>query len=288
MGSYFLGIGAQKGGTSWLYRCLDLHPDIWLPPVKELHFFNERMRSGSERLPPRLATRRARVELRELVAHLLHRRDPAALGWALRYFLPHRDIAWYRSVLRHRSRPLTGEITPAYATLSDAEVAAIAHELPGVRAILLLRNPLERTYSHAVMDLTRGGRKASTLRTDELIAHVHSRGSLARTAYVETIDRWQRYLGASRLFVGFYDEIAERPVRLLRRVCRFLEVQELDWARLAPVERRVNATRRGRPPAELHQVLAALYRGEIEALARRYGSYAARWLAALPPDVPSP
>ena len=33
----FLCVGAQKGGTSWLYRQLEAHPDFWMPPVKELH-----------------------------------------------------------------------------------------------------------------------------------------------------------------------------------------------------------------------------------------------------------
>jgi hypothetical protein len=36
----FLIIGAQKSGTTWLDRNLRLHPDLWLPPEKELHFFD--------------------------------------------------------------------------------------------------------------------------------------------------------------------------------------------------------------------------------------------------------
>src|SRR5689334_16087334 len=36
----FLCIGAQKAGTSWLYQQLEPHPDFWMPPVKELHYFD--------------------------------------------------------------------------------------------------------------------------------------------------------------------------------------------------------------------------------------------------------
>ena len=36
----FLCIGAQKAGTSWLYAALQLHPDVTLHPIKELHFFD--------------------------------------------------------------------------------------------------------------------------------------------------------------------------------------------------------------------------------------------------------
>ena len=37
----FLCVGAQKGGTSWLYRQLEAHSDFWMPPVKELHYLDQ-------------------------------------------------------------------------------------------------------------------------------------------------------------------------------------------------------------------------------------------------------
>ena len=36
----FLGIGVQKGGTTTLQRLLERHPQVWLPPEKEVHFFS--------------------------------------------------------------------------------------------------------------------------------------------------------------------------------------------------------------------------------------------------------
>lgn len=36
----FLGIGVQKAGTTWLDACLKEHPEIYLHPQKELHFFD--------------------------------------------------------------------------------------------------------------------------------------------------------------------------------------------------------------------------------------------------------
>src|SRR5437667_372467 len=34
----FLCVGAQKGGTTWLYQQLDSHPDFWMPPIMEVHY----------------------------------------------------------------------------------------------------------------------------------------------------------------------------------------------------------------------------------------------------------
>ncbi|MFO7640904.1 MAG: sulfotransferase [Candidatus Competibacteraceae bacterium] len=36
----FLGIGAQKAGTTWLYHLLARHPQVGFPAGKELHFWN--------------------------------------------------------------------------------------------------------------------------------------------------------------------------------------------------------------------------------------------------------
>ena len=41
----FLIIGAEKGGTTWLYEKLRRHPEVYMPRVKELYFFNN---DGSE------------------------------------------------------------------------------------------------------------------------------------------------------------------------------------------------------------------------------------------------
>ena len=36
----FLGIGAQKAGTTWLHENLRRHPELFLPEEKELHYFD--------------------------------------------------------------------------------------------------------------------------------------------------------------------------------------------------------------------------------------------------------
>ncbi|PON15180.1 hypothetical protein C2W62_25225 [Candidatus Entotheonella serta] len=36
----FIGIGAPKAGTTWLYHCLREHPDVFMGAVKETRFFD--------------------------------------------------------------------------------------------------------------------------------------------------------------------------------------------------------------------------------------------------------
>lgn len=44
---YFIGIGVQRSATSWLYECLRVHPQIYMP-YKELQFFNKQYDQGIE------------------------------------------------------------------------------------------------------------------------------------------------------------------------------------------------------------------------------------------------
>jgi hypothetical protein len=42
---FFVGIGAQRSGTSWLFSCLNEHPEIFMPR-KEMHFFDNDYSKG--------------------------------------------------------------------------------------------------------------------------------------------------------------------------------------------------------------------------------------------------
>lgn len=42
----FIGIGAPKAGTTWLFRCLQAHPEVFMAPAKETNFFDYRTIEG--------------------------------------------------------------------------------------------------------------------------------------------------------------------------------------------------------------------------------------------------
>lgn len=50
----FIGIGAPRSGTIWLWRNLKNHPDIWMSPRKKLHYFDRAVEYPS---PSHLACR---------------------------------------------------------------------------------------------------------------------------------------------------------------------------------------------------------------------------------------
>ena len=44
----FIGIGAQRTGTTWIYHCLKEHPEVFVPEEKELNFFSQHYARGIE------------------------------------------------------------------------------------------------------------------------------------------------------------------------------------------------------------------------------------------------
>ena len=44
----FIGIGAQRAATTWLYHCLKEHPEVFFPDLKEVHFYDTHFERGME------------------------------------------------------------------------------------------------------------------------------------------------------------------------------------------------------------------------------------------------
>ena len=105
---HFLGIGAVKAGTTWLYRNLRCHPELYLPHPKEVHYFDQRFDRGLRFYAGKFEDGRARVR---------------------------------------------GEITPAYSALPPDRIRFIRSVMPDLKLIFLMRNPVDRAWSHALMDL---------------------------------------------------------------------------------------------------------------------------------------
>src|SRR5690348_836405 len=109
----FLVIGAQRGGTTSLYQYLQVHPFIEPATTKEVHFFDRRFHKG--------------------------------LAWYRGHFPT--ALEKYRAEHLRGGMFLTGEATPSYLFLPYIP-KRVVRVLPHARFIVLLRNPVERAYSH--------------------------------------------------------------------------------------------------------------------------------------------
>ena len=279
----FLIIGAQKSGTTWLDRNLRLHPDVWLPPEKELHFFD---------FPPvmpffflRLAPVRG---IRHWARYRMQRDariaagSPTLAGWYRRYYWMPRTESWYRRNFAPTAGQLAGEATPRYAVIGERRRAQLKRLAPRVKLIYLLRDPIDRMWSDlALFNSAKFGGSG-------IVGHTESRWlefllhptNLAHSRYDENLRHWAASFGADRIHLAFYDDIASQPEALINGVCRFLglDPSRFDHSRL--LRERIHAHEYPEIPVSIARMLAERLLPDLRRLhARLQHPHTARWLA---------
>lgn len=250
----FLIIGPQRTGTTWLHAHLRFHPQIFLSEPKELYFFSS------------LATRDAKRFVSD------------RLDWYLRFF---REPLWLRAAktavcLRRYGelyRPVVrGEATASYAAMEPAVIDDLVALRPDVKAILMIRHPFERAWSHAKKDLVRNRkRRFEDVAAEEFQTFFADPYQRRCAQYVEMADAWSSRLRPGHLFVGVFDQIATRPEAMLLDVMRFLGVRA-DRRYIDPEAKNpVNPTARMRIPAEHRLILEQLYGEDVRKARERFG-----------------
>jgi hypothetical protein len=297
---HFVGIGAPRCGTTWIFKMLRMHPEVWMP-WKELHFFDSldpdthsgydirdrrfRFRAGWPAAARRLAVSSlpgaSAVMRRWFPLRAMH---APGVAWTWRYFTGEASLDWYRGLFREGEAAglACGEITPAYCMLSPRAIEDFAAALPGARAFLMLRNPLDWAWSDLCKRIRVAGGSPSSLTDEELIARCAVPTGRSRADFGSNLARWLDHFPRERLFIGFYGEIRSEPEDFFDRLCAFLGLQPFPPRLRGLLRERVNSSARGdaMPPA-VRRYAARKYRSEAEILARRAGGGAERWLAEI-------
>ena len=288
-----LGIGAQKAGTTWLHAHLKRHPGIWMPPIKEIHYFNDPS-------PRRLITcvfagsrpgrkMRLRNVLRREGRKLMKLRSERPLWW-LRFFFLRRSDHWYGALFSPGPGQIAGEVTPNYAALEERVVARIHALMPRARIIYLLRNPIHRAWSQAAMHFGKNGHRGLHTIRDEEIQMFLERGDVSKHAdYVKNLQVWERFYSPPQIFVAFYEQLVRDPRGLLREIYQFLGVDSSD--RFIPETVGLKLGARRYPPIPDHfanSLAHRFYEGIEQAHERFANSHTAGWVESARRILESP
>ncbi|MCF7908407.1 MAG: sulfotransferase [Candidatus Omnitrophica bacterium] len=228
----FLVIGAMKSGTSWLRRNLKQHPDIWMPPLKELHYFNRAefyqpiCRSVRGRFLARfIGTDRLSKALRKLLIQRIKGNigwfSWESMLWDFRYFFGKYDDEWCASLFEFGKGKVTGEASPTYANLKPEEIKRISKIMPKVKIIYILRNPINRTWSNLKHLAREARRRVNTYSQGELVGMIEKGSVKIVSEYLQVIDNWQANFSKEQIFIGFFDEIVRDPEGILLRLYKF-------------------------------------------------------------------
>ncbi|HVE94756.1 MAG TPA: hypothetical protein VNB24_07520 [Acidimicrobiales bacterium] len=244
-GPTFAVIGAAKAATSSMYEYLRAHPEVFMSPVKETNFF------ALNGAPPSF---RGPGDDAGINRHSIWRAEDYAALFSGAGMAP--------SV---RAR---GEASPLYLYDEHAPVAVAAHG--GIKAVAILRHPVERAYA-AWLHKRRDGLEplddfASALNEErarraagwEFVWHYEAVGH-----YPEQLQRWFTAVGRENVYVLLQEDLEGAGADVLARVFDFIGVDSSF---------EVDTSQRYNPSGEVRSAALqqALTHGRgVRALARR-------------------
>ncbi len=267
----FLCIGVQKSGTEWLYMNLREHPDIWLPPVKEIHYFDYYMNHPFNLFFGRRWRKQMVMRIR-----LGKNRDKNGLLWDLNFFMRPHNVKWYKSIFEPGKDKKTGDITPAYSTLKFDQVANVYRLMPDTKIILLLRNPIDRAWSQMKMYSRKGIIDINNEK--KVLNKIRAAGQILRGDYLHILENWQSFYPKEQLFIGFYDEISQYPENFLLKLYKFLGIGSTPEFIPEIARRKFHVGKKIPVQPGIAFVLANMYYDDIVELNRRFGGYTEAWL----------
>lgn len=283
----FLGIGAQRAGTSWLYSRLRKHQEIWMPPVKEIHFFD---RSAIYPSPNDLATAsflsriirsktlhnpRMVAGIKTIFSHLKKGDLTQAIWWS-KWIFGYYNENWYQGLFsKVQENTICGEITPSYSILEDRDIAKIKSLNSDIKLIYIIRNPVERAWS-AIRFHAHMGAKINLDSADQIISILKHPAMFLRSDYECTIDKYLNHFDPSQFLLCFYDAIKNDTSGLMHAIANFLCVKPFDPS-LIDNEILINPSPKHSMPNQVREYLLERYSPMTNRMAQSLGSYAILW-----------
>ena len=213
----FFLVGAPKSGTTAIDSYLGEHPEVFMCPRKETHFF-----------------------ARDLAAHYRTR-------YTTEQYLSLFDGAGPAGARR------VGESSVWYL-YSQVAADAIAEFEPRARIVIMLRNPVDMIHSFHSHSVYMGREPVEDFERAVALDEQREAGLAeamfvptsyrAAVRYPEQVERYLDRFGRDRVHVTLFEDFAADPAREFRELCRFLGVAD-DFT---PSLRVINASRRARNP----------------------------------------
>lgn len=201
----FIIVGAPKCGTTSLYHYLNQHPQIFMSPNKEPGFF------AYEGKKP------------------IHSGPGDRYAWTAKKSIV--NLKSYQALFEDSGSSIArGEATTMYLYLKEAPVR-IHKYLPNAKIIMVLRDPIERAFSH-YLQVRRDNRewirdfsealKLEDKRIEKNFAPAwHYRHV---SLYSTQVQRYLKYFSNEQIRIYLYDDFIETPQKVIQDIFDFLGV----------------------------------------------------------------
>ena len=282
-GPDFICAGMPKAGTTWLFEQVFHHPDFWMSPIKEYHFFDtdfpkstlvDFIRESREN-PHVLNRRRGRMGHPQLTD-----RDQRSFDDILSCSSNGTDLDEYARLFREKNGQLSGDITPGYCVLDDLAIARIAKAFPKLKIIFLIRDPVARSWSRMAMRDRRHGFLADKF--DDLVrfqASLVNSGSTVAGFQSEIFSRWKAHFPEAQIRHFFFDELEVSPKKTRRKILSFLGADpSKESGFIEPSHNRKSKQKKIEMPEAIRTFLIDYFAEDMRASVDVFGPRARTWL----------
>jgi len=195
----FFIVGAAKAGTTFLYYFLKQHPQIYMSPLKEPHYFSD-------------------IHIKEKIEkrYIYKRKDYLALFMGI------------------KGEKAIGEASVSYLCYESSPYN-IKRVIPRAKIIIILRNPIERAFSHFLMDI-RDGKLPPDAEFIETVKNDyykigrkgwgHSNLFIEFGMYYEQVKRYLEIFGKENVSVNFFEDLKQDKFTCIKNIFKFLDVDE--------------------------------------------------------------
>lgn len=271
----FLSVGAMKAGTTFLFNAMSRHPDIYMTPEKELHFFAHvdgfsedlyrsdnyagnlirklGLREFYNRLTPDAMPRMGEILSMEFRRHrlssVMHNRfakiqDADKLReivrwYADRYLTSPVDDAWFDRVYAAAGDRWAADFSNYNAVLSDAGWERAKRLADELKIIYMMREPTDRLWSHIKFDLIQSGRREELdhLSADDVARLLHNPAIVAHAQYARIVDNLKRHLRPDQILFLTLDQVTADFVGQMRRIEQFLGISSANYGNVDPTKK---------------------------------------------------
>lgn len=312
MDRFLFCLGVTKGGTTWLNWVLNRHPGIARIPRKELHFFLRqygqidrlsdyaRMKHFSDFVekfslaadddPRGMLERGAAWDDAQQSAwqkngesRRKYRRLMKMTTWYRQYLKGPVNEDWYRSLF---------DAVPAHQWPSDfsttglicgeAGIAAMAGFAPDSRAIVILRNPIDRLWSHAKFHAQVTGKidELATWDADRIVYFVEKFEMPNLSYYSPGVEAMLKHFAPDKRLIIDFADIASRPQGLLNDVLGLLDLAPMDLPMRDPDDPRINVSPSIPMPPGVFSKYCDSFVADLERLKSSGIDFVDPWIAA--------
>ena len=207
----FLVIGVGRGGTTSCFHYLSQHPSIIGSAYDDIGFFDQNFHLG--------------------------------LNW-YRSMFPTKFLK--KKIVKEFGKCLTYDVTPSY--IRKPWVARRIKELfPKIKLIALLRNPVDKAYSHYHLSLRSGVQKSSfeeiieedvktfqkfentnSMIDDEYFRNYIEKSLLGRGIYAQQLKIWFELFDPKQILILTSEELSTETNKTMNKIFQFLDLPDYE------------------------------------------------------------